>query len=124
MGKLRFVDRSSDSCSFWTSSLCSRTREFASIEFLASENWSELTAFCYGVYPKKSASVELDSAGSAVYTTNMATPAANIATVAIATTVHPRRELGWPCIRFLSEATIRIATSRKGASSPLMTAVQ
>jgi len=32
----------------------------------------------------------------------MATPAANIATVAIATTVHPRRELGWPCISFLS----------------------
>ena len=51
-------------------------------------------------------------------------PAANIATVVIATTVHPRRELGWPCISFLSEATIRIATRRKGANSPLMTAVQ
>src|ERR1019366_4466073 len=40
----------------------------------------------------------------AVYTTNMATPAANIATVVIATTVHPKRELGWPCISLLSEA--------------------
>jgi hypothetical protein len=28
----------------------------------------------------------------------MATPAANIATVVIATTVHPKRELGWPCV--------------------------
>jgi hypothetical protein len=33
---------------------------------------------------------------SAAYATNMATPAANIATVVIATTVHPKRELGWP----------------------------
>ena len=64
------------------------------------------------------------AARSAVYTTNMATPAANIATVVIATTVHPKRELGWPCISFLSEATIRIATRRKGANNPLMTAVQ
>jgi hypothetical protein len=61
---------------------------------------------------------------SAVYTTNMATPAANIATVVIATTVHPKRELGWPCISFLSEATTRIPTRRKGANSPLITAVQ
>jgi hypothetical protein len=38
----------------------------------------------------------------------MATPAANIATVAIATTVHPKRELGWPCISFLSEAMTRL----------------
>ena len=30
----------------------------------------------------------------------MATPAANIATVVIATTIHPKRELGWPCISF------------------------
>src|SRR5258707_14791995 len=89
-----------------------------------SENWSELTAFSYGVHPKKLASVQLDSAGSAVYTTNIATPAANIAAVVMATTVHPRRELGWPCISFLSEATIRIATRRKGANNPLMTAVQ
>ena len=64
------------------------------------------------------------AARSAVYTTNMATPAANIATVVIATTAHPKRELGWPCISFLSEATIRIATRRKGANNPLMTAVQ
>ena len=34
--------------------------------------------------------------------------AANIATVVIATTVHPKRELGWPCISFLSEAITRI----------------
>jgi hypothetical protein len=57
----------------------------------------------------------------AVYTTNMATPAMNIATVVIATTVHPKRELGWPCISFLSEATTSIAPRRKGANSPLMT---
>ena len=60
----------------------------------------------------------------AVYTTNMAMPAMNIATVVIATTTHPKRELGWPCISFLSEATTRIATRRKGANNPLMTAVQ
>src|ERR1022692_1265797 len=59
-----------------------------------------------------------------VYTTNMATPAANIATVVTATTTHPKRELGWPCISFLSEATTRIATRRKGANNPLITAVQ
>src|ERR1700722_14083176 len=58
------------------------------------------------------------------YTTNMATPAANIAKVVMATTVHPRRELGWPCINFLSAATMRMATRRNGASNPLMTAVQ
>src|SRR5205807_6672214 len=123
MGKLRFVDRSSDSAVsglvlLWQNSMSRQYR------IPGSENWSELTAFCYGVNPNKSASVQLDSAGSAVYTTNMATPAANIAAVAIATTVHPRRELGWPCINLLSEATIRIATRRKGANSPLMTAVQ
>src|ERR1700676_2068508 len=49
------------------------------------------------------------AAESAFYTTNMATPAANIATVVIATTVHPQRELGCPCISFLSEAITRIA---------------
>ena len=58
------------------------------------------------------------------YTTNMAMPATNIATVVTATTVHPKRELGWPCISFLSEATTRMATRRNGASNPLMTAVQ
>jgi hypothetical protein len=62
--------------------------------------------------------------GPAVYTTNIATPAANITTVVIATTVHPKRELGWPCISFLSEAATRIPTRRKGANNPLMTAVQ
>ena len=59
-----------------------------------------------------------------VYTTNIATPAANMAMVVIATTIHPRRELGCPCISFLSAATIRIATRRNGASNPLITAVQ
>jgi hypothetical protein len=49
---------------------------------------------------------------SAVYTTNIATPAANIATVVIVTTDHPWRELGWSCIIFLSEATTRIAKGR------------
>jgi hypothetical protein len=34
------------------------------------------------------------NARPAAYTTNMATPAANIATVAMATTVHPMGELG------------------------------
>ena len=61
---------------------------------------------------------------SVFYITNIATPAANIATVVIATTLHPKRELGWPCISFLSEATSRIATRRNGASNPLTTAVQ
>jgi hypothetical protein len=59
---------------------------------------------------------------SVVYTTNIAMPVANIATVVIATTVHPERELGWPCISLPSEATTRIATRRKGANNPLMTA--
>src|ERR1017187_8799009 len=45
-------------------------------------------------------------------------------TVVTATTAHPKRELGWPCISFLSEATTRIATRRKGANNPLITAVQ
>jgi hypothetical protein len=63
------------------------------------------------------------TARSAVYATNIAMPAANIATVVIATKVHPKRELGWPCISLLSEATTRIATRRKGANNPLMTAV-
>src|SRR5580698_5558306 len=58
------------------------------------------------------------------YTTNIATPAANMATVVTATITQPRRELGWPCMSFLSAATIRIAARRKGASNPLMTAVQ
>src|ERR1035437_181309 len=65
-----------------------------------------------------------DTARAALYTTNTATPAVNMAIVVTATTIHPRRELGWPCIIFLSEAIIRIATRRKGASNPLMTAVQ
>ena len=59
-----------------------------------------------------------------LYATNIAIPAANIAIVVTATTTHPRRELGWPCMSFLSAATMRIATRRKGASNPLMTAVQ
>jgi hypothetical protein len=67
---------------------------------------------------------EAERNGKSIYTANMAMPAANIATVVIATTVHPRRGLGWPCISFLSEAMNKIATSRKGANSPLMTAVQ
>jgi hypothetical protein len=66
----------------------------------------------------------IDTAEFAIYTTNIATPAANMATVVIATTIHPKRELGWFCISLLSAATTRIATRRKGASSPLMTAVQ
>jgi hypothetical protein len=73
----------------------------------------------------KWASVRLDGGQrAALYTTNMATPATNIATVVIATTIHPNRELGWPCISFLSEATIRMATKRNGANNPLMIAVQ
>ena len=62
--------------------------------------------------------------GIGIYTTNMAMPAANIATVVIATRTHPKRELGWPCISLLSEAMTRIATRRNGANNPLMTAVQ
>jgi len=70
------------------------------------------------------ASVRIEAARSAGYTTNIATPAANSATAVIATTVHPKRELGWPCISFLSEATTRIPTRSKGANNPLMMAVQ
>jgi hypothetical protein len=69
-------------------------------------------------------STGLSGSELAVYTTNMATPAMNIATVVIAATVHPKRELGWPCISFLSEATTSILPRRKGANSPLMTADQ
>ena len=64
------------------------------------------------------------SPSRSAYTTNIATPATNMAAVVIATTIHPRRELGWPCISFLSAATTRIATMRNGASNQLMTAVQ
>lgn len=41
----------------------------------------------------------------------------SIPTVAIATALHLSRELGWPCISFLSEAATRMAKRRKGASS-------
>ena len=68
--------------------------------------------------------MRFDATEPVVYTTNMATPAANIAAMVIATTPHPKRELGCPCISFLSEATTRIATSRKGANNPLMIDVQ
>ena len=54
----------------------------------------------------------------------MATPAINIIPVATATIPQPSRELGCHSIIFLSEATIRIASKRNGASRPLMTAVQ
>lgn len=60
----------------------------------------------------------------AVYTTNIATPATNIIKVVAATTTNPILELGCPCMSFLSDATIRIATRRNDASSPLITAVQ
>jgi hypothetical protein len=60
---------------------------------------------------------------SAVYTTNIATPAANIATVVIVTTDHPWRELGWSCIIFIIRSDDQDG-ERKGANSPLMTAVQ
>jgi hypothetical protein len=60
----------------------------------------------------------ITAAKALLYTTNMAKPAANIATVVIATTVHPKRELGCPCISSLSEATIRMVTKRKGADNP------
>ena len=36
----------------------------------------------------------VDTARLAAYTTNIATPAVNMAIVAMATTIHPRRELG------------------------------
>jgi hypothetical protein len=40
------------------------------------------------------ANMRSDGSEIGIYTTNMAMPAANIATVVIATRVHPRRELG------------------------------
>src|SRR5437588_13071650 len=45
-------------------------------------------------WPRVSGELRLGSViGS--YTTNMVTPAVNIATVVTATTIHPKRELGW-----------------------------
>jgi hypothetical protein len=44
----------------------------------------------------------------------MATPATNIATVVTATTVHPKRELGWPCVSFLSKATNQDCDKEEG----------
>jgi len=62
---------------------------------------------------------------SGVYTTNIATSAANIATVVIVTTDHPKPELGWSCIDFVSKATTRIATGLiPMKSSPTPTPVE
>jgi hypothetical protein len=47
----------------------------------------------------------------------MAMPAANIAIVVIATMARPNRELGCPCMSFLSDATTSMATRRNGASN-------
>src|SRR5437588_3345732 len=58
------------------------------------------------------------------YKTNMPIAAANIAIVVITTTTRDSIELGWPCINLRSQATKRMPTRRKGASRPLMTAVQ
>ena len=60
------------------------------------------------------ASVRLDRARSAVYTTNMATPAASIATVVIATTVHPKRELGWAMHQFLVRSDDQDCEEKEG----------
>src|SRR5207248_11289219 len=56
--------------------------------------------------------------------TNIPIAAANIAMVVITTTTRDSIELGWSCISFRSQATKRMPTRRKGASTPLMTAVQ
>ena len=44
--------------------------------------------------------------------------------VVTATTILDNHELGWPCISFRSDAAIKIATNKKGANTPLITAVQ
>lgn len=56
--------------------------------------------------------------------TNMPMAAANIRSVVSPTETKPRRELGWSCMTLRSEATSQTPTSRKGASRPLMMAVQ
>ena len=56
--------------------------------------------------------------------TNMPMAAANITRVVSPTDTRPRRELGWFCMIVRSEATSQTPTSRKGASRPLMIAVQ
>jgi hypothetical protein len=56
--------------------------------------------------------------------TNIPIPAANMTAVVIPTTSRDSRELGWLRIKRWSEATMRIATRRKGARSPFNTALQ
>ena len=111
---LRVAREQSPRCQEWHSSGLQTPQELAA-------NRTAGSTECRTWYP---ANMRSDGSEIGIYTTNMATPAANIATVVIATRIHPKRELGWPCISFLSEATTKIATRRKGANSPLMTAVQ
>ena len=56
--------------------------------------------------------------------TNMPMAAANITIVVSPTTTRPSNELGWSCMSCRSDAAMRMPTSRNGASTPLMTAVQ
>jgi hypothetical protein len=64
----------------------------------------------------------LDEVRSAVYTTNMATPAANIAIVMVATTVHSKRETRLTLHRLLVRSDDQHCEERE--NNPLMTAVQ
>src|SRR5205085_10938194 len=56
--------------------------------------------------------------------TNIPMAAANMTNVVIATIIRERVELGWFCINLRSQATYKMPTRRKGARTPLMTAVQ
>src|ERR1700681_3912645 len=58
------------------------------------------------------------------YKMNMAAAAPNITIVVIPTMIRDNHELGWSCMILRSDATNRTPTSKNGASTPLMTAVQ
>ena len=71
-----------------------------------------------------SAAPRVNAGSDARQKTNMPMAAANIKSVVSPTETKLRRELGWFCMIFRSEATSQTPTSRKGASRPLMIAVQ
>jgi len=58
------------------------------------------------------------------YSRNIPIAAPNMISVASITTIRAPKELGWPCMSVGSDAASRIPTSRNGASTPLITAVQ
>lgn len=65
-----------------------------------------------------------NKAVSIVYKKNIAPAAMNMRAAVSPTTARESQELGWSFINLRSDATNRIPTSKNGASTPLMTAVQ